>query len=56
MAALMANNTPAVARKWLDEKGLLDSQVSPYVHAGCADHPGEIEWPDSGCAECRAEP
>jgi hypothetical protein len=26
-AALMANNTPAVARKWLEEEGLLDEQL-----------------------------
>lgn len=26
-----------------------------YQHAECADHPGEIEYPDSGCAKCRAE-
>ena len=28
---------------------------APYVYAECADHPGEIEYPDSGCAKCRDE-
>lgn len=27
MAALMANNTPAAARKWLEEEGLLDEEL-----------------------------
>lgn len=26
-----------------------------YPLAECADHPGETEWPDSGCAKCREE-
>lgn len=28
MAALMINNTPAVARKWLEQEGLLDEQIA----------------------------
>ena len=27
-AALMANNSPSVARKWLQDEGLLDEQVN----------------------------
>ena len=38
-----------------EAEALTESNPSFYPLAACAEHPGEIEYPDSGCAKCREE-
>jgi hypothetical protein len=53
-ASLMATNTPAVARKWLEDEGLLDC---PRCHGkgleGQDDRPGLLLDSERGTDECR---